>query len=138
MTRRFKIISVAVAIITLFISTYGGVLAANKLDGLSIGALRNYASLDAIDGNVGMVNILLIGVDEGGYRSDTIMLASIDGSVSYTHLSSLRPRFRIVSIIPGIDALAPERTDTSSGFSRSPNFLPVISSIFVMVSRISA
>ena len=30
--------------------------------------------------------------------------------------SSLRPRLRIVSIIPGIEALAPERTDTRSGF----------------------
>ena len=29
---------------------------------------------------------------------------------------SLRPRLRIVSIIPGIDALAPERTDTRRGF----------------------
>ena len=48
--------------------------------------------------------------------------------------SSLRPRLRIVSIIPGIDALAPERTDTSNGFSRSPNFLPLISSIFLTPS----
>ena len=30
----------------------------------------------------------------------------------------------MVSIIPGIEALAPERTETSSGFSLSPNFLP--------------
>lgn len=97
MTRRFKIISVAVAIITLFISTYGGVLAANKLDGLSIGALRNYASLDAIDGNVGMVNILLIGVDEGGYRSDTIMLASIDGYSNRVSILSI-PRDTMVKI----------------------------------------
>ena len=34
---------------------------------------------------------------------------------------SLSPRFKIVSIIPGIDALAPERTETSNGFSTSPN-----------------
>ena len=30
----------------------------------------------------------------------------------------------MVSIIPGIESRAPERTDTSSGFLRSPNFLP--------------
>jgi hypothetical protein len=30
-----------------------------------------------------------------------------------------------VSIIPGIDAGAPDRTETSSGFSPSPNTLPV-------------
>ena len=38
--------------------------------------------------------------------------------------------------MPGIDALAPERTDTSSGFSLSPNFFPVISSIFPIYSMI--
>jgi len=31
---------------------------------------------------------------------------------------------RIVSIIPGIETLAPERTDTSKGFFASPNFFP--------------
>ena len=33
-----------------------------------------------------------------------------------------------MSIIPGIDSLAPERTDTSSGSSLSPSFLPACSS----------
>ena len=31
--------------------------------------------------------------------------------------------------MPGIEARAPERTETSSGFATSPNVLPVISSI---------
>ena len=31
--------------------------------------------------------------------------------------------------MPGMEALAPERTETSSGFFGSPNFLPQISSI---------
>ena len=44
----------------------------------------------------------------------------------------------MVSIMPGIEARAPERTDTSRGFSRSPNFLPVIFSIFSIYSMISA
>ncbi len=39
-------------------------------------------------------------------------------------VSSLRPRFSTVSIMPGIDARAPERTETSSGFVGSPNFRP--------------
>ena len=30
----------------------------------------------------------------------------------------------MVSIMPGIDARAPERTDTSSGEATSPNFAP--------------
>ena len=38
--------------------------------------------------------------------------------------SSLSPRFRTVSSIPGIDSRAPERTDTSSGSSPSPKRLP--------------
>ena len=41
---------------------------------------------------------------------------------------SLRPRFRTVSSMPGIDSRAPERTDTSSGSSGSPRRLPVCSS----------
>ena len=39
--------------------------------------------------------------------------------------SSFRPRFRIVSIIPGIETAAPERTETSSGSPVSPKRLPV-------------
>ena len=48
--------------------------------------------------------------------------------------SSFKPRFKMVSIIPGMEALAPERTDTNNGFSRSPNFFPLISSIFLTPS----
>ena len=46
--------------------------------------------------------------------------------------SSFMPRLRIVSIMPGIEARAPERTDTRSGISRSPNFMPVRRSMFFM------
>ncbi len=41
-------------------------------------------------------------------------------------VTSLRPRLRTVSIMPGIEARAPERTDTSSGFSGSPKVLPAM------------
>ena len=41
-------------------------------------------------------------------------------------------RLRIVSIMPGIEARAPERTETSSGISLSPNFMPVSFSMLVM------
>ena len=44
----------------------------------------------------------------------------------------------MVSIMPGMEARAPERTETSSGFSLSPNFLPVISSILPTYSIIWA
>ena len=39
-------------------------------------------------------------------------------------VSSFSPIFRTVSIIPGMENLAPERQETSNGLSRSPNFLP--------------
>src|SRR5438094_427493 len=37
---------------------------------------------------------------------------------------SFIPRFRIVSIIPGMESRAPERTETSNGRSLSPNLFP--------------
>ena len=52
--------------------------------------------------------------------------------------SSLRPRLRIVSIIPGIETAAPERTETSSGSSGSPNRFPAFDSSEAMCSAISA
>ena len=42
--------------------------------------------------------------------------------------ASLSPRLRTVSIIPGIENGAPERTDTSSGSTSSPRRLPILAS----------
>ena len=44
---------------------------------------------------------------------------------SASTVSSLRPRLRTVSIMPGIEARAPERTETRSGASSSPKRRPV-------------
>src|SRR5881409_892798 len=52
----------------------------------------------------------------------------ICGPCEASTVVSLRPRFRTVSIIPGIESLAPERTETSSGCSESPNFRPPFTS----------
>src|SRR5450756_3225406 len=49
----------------------------------------------------------------------------------------LSPRLRIVSIMPGIETAAPERTDTSSGFCAEPNFLPSLPSSLARCSLIS-
>lgn len=97
MTNRYRICAVIIAIITMVISTYGGVLAAQKLDSLSLGDLAEYESLDTVDGNVGMVNVLIIGVDEGENRSDTIMLASLDGYSNRVNILSI-PRDTMVTI----------------------------------------
>ncbi len=98
MTRRFKVVAIIITIITLSVSTYCGSFGVTKtFSGLSLGTIRNYSSLDALDGNVGMVNVLLIGVDDGGYRSDTIMLASLDGySKPSEHI--INPRDTMVTI----------------------------------------
>ena len=52
--------------------------------------------------------------------------------------SSFKPRFRMVSIIPGIEARAPERTETSKGFSTSPNLDFISSSTPAMAFSTSA
>ncbi len=39
--------------------------------------------------------------------------------------------------MPGIEARAPERTDTRSGISRSPNFMPVRFSMFAIARSTS-
>ena len=51
--------------------------------------------------------------------------------------SSFRPRFRIVSIIPGIEARAPERTDSKSGFVLLPNSMPMFFSTCFMAASTS-
>ena len=42
-----------------------------------------------------------------------------------------RPTFRTVSIMPGMELRAPERQETSSGFSGSPKFIPMAASTFL-------
>jgi hypothetical protein len=51
---------------------------------------------------------------------------------------SLRPRFNTVSIIPGMENLAPERTDTKSGSSALPMALPMAFSRRVRAPATSA
>ena len=50
--------------------------------------------------------------------------AVLERRASPSTVSSLRPRLSTVSIMPGIEAREPERTDTSSGLSTSPNLAP--------------
>ena len=47
-------------------------------------------------------------------------------SASDCATSGVIPTLRTVSIMPGIENFAPERTETKSGFFGSPNFLPNI------------
>ena len=98
MTMKFKIAAIIIAVLTMSVSTFGGVLASQKLANISFTNNKtSYTSLDEVDGNVGMVNVLFLGVDDGGYRSDTIMLASLDGYSNRVSILSI-PRDTMVKI----------------------------------------
>ena len=58
--------------------------------------------------------------------------SSPDSLISAGSVFALRPMFNTVSIMPGIERRAPDRTDISSGFLASPYFLPIAFSTFAM------
>lgn len=98
MSKRFRVWAIVIAVITLSASTFCGVFAANKLSNITFtNNVTQYLSLDNVDEDVGMVNVLFLGVDDGGYRSDTIMLASLDGYSSRVSILSI-PRDTMVKI----------------------------------------
>ncbi len=53
-------------------------------------------------------------------------------------VSLVRPTFRTVSIMPGIERRAPDRTEISSGFFGSPNFFPITFSVFAIAFATSS
>lgn len=79
MNRVFKFVVIMFTVIAVVFSTMFGVIAAKKVTEISVGNVISMDSLEKDETVDGLVNILLIGVDEGGFRSDTIMLVSIDG-----------------------------------------------------------
>lgn len=98
MSKKFKITAVTVALCTAIVMTFCGVFAANRLSGISFtNSVMSYTALDDVDENIGMVNVLFLGVDDGGYRSDTIMLASLDGYSNRVSILSI-PRDTKVKI----------------------------------------
>ena len=50
-------------------------------------------------------------------------------------VSSFKPIFKTVSIMPGIENLAPERQETNNGFLGSPKTLPVAPSITFIAAK---
>lgn len=95
MSKIFKSTVIIFLIIFVIFSTMFGVLAAQKLSELSLGDEVYIYGLEKEDKQLGMMNILLIGVDEGGYRSDTIMLLSVDGYSNRVNILSI-PRDTMV------------------------------------------
>jgi len=78
-TKKGKIILSIVCTFCMLFATVSGVISAKWVTNLYLGEEILLDSLDKQSDGVGMVNILLLGVDEGGMRSDTIMLASLNG-----------------------------------------------------------
>lgn len=79
MSKRFQIAAAVVACLVLVLSTMLGVFAAKQLSALPLGTTVTMEELDKEDSAVGMINFLILGVDEDQSRSDTIMLFCYDG-----------------------------------------------------------
>ena len=77
-------------------ATIAGVFSAKWLANLYLGEEIFLDSLDKQSGDVGMINILLLGVDEGGMRSDTIMLASLNGRTGKVNVLSIPRDTRVL------------------------------------------
>ena len=95
MSKSFKVTTILLTCVLVIVSTMFGVLAAKRISQIPLGNNVTMASLDKADAEVGMINFLLIGVDEDGTRSDTIMLFCYDGYSNRVNILSF-PRDTIV------------------------------------------
>ena len=90
MTKRTKSIIAIVGAVCMMLSVFLGVLSAKAVSGFYFGEEINIASLDDVQtSKVGIVNFLLLGVDKGGLRSDTIMLVSLNGKTKEVNVLSI-------------------------------------------------
>lgn len=95
-TKQEKIILSVVCVLCIIIASVGGVIAAKLSTGFTFGEEVALDSLDTPDADDGTINMLLMGVDEGGLRSDTMMLACINKETEAINIISL-PRDTRVS-----------------------------------------
>lgn len=90
MSKKAKRITAVVGALCMILSVFLGVFAAKTVSGIYFGEEINLASLDnAETESIGVVNILLLGVDKGGLRSDTIMLVSLNGKTKKVNVLSI-------------------------------------------------
>lgn len=89
MTKQLKIILLSLTLFFVGVATVLGVFAAKTVSSLPLGKQVTMESLDPEEDKVGMINFLIIGVDEDGTRSDTIMLVSYDGYSNRVNILSL-------------------------------------------------
>ncbi len=94
-SKKGKRILVIICTLCIVFASFGGVLSANMLSNLYFGERVELESLDE-QADTGIVNILLLGVDEGGMRSDTIMLASLNGRTGRLSVLSIPRDTRVL------------------------------------------
>lgn len=89
MSKSFKVLTLIFTGVMTVIFTMLGVAAAKKISELPLGEEVTMAALDAEDEQVGLINFLVIGIDDDGTRSDTIMLFSYDGYSNRVNILSM-------------------------------------------------
>ncbi len=88
--KRGKIILAIISSLCIILSTVCGVITAKLVSSIHFGESILLSSLDAVNfSRDGVVNILLLGVDEGGMRSDTMMVASLSGKTGKLSILSI-------------------------------------------------
>ncbi len=95
-SKKGKVILAFVCVFCIISATVSGVVTAKMVAGLYFGEEIALESLDEQDSTVGLVNILLLGVDEGGMRSDTIMLVSLNGRTGKVNILSVPRDTRVL------------------------------------------
>ncbi len=95
MNRTFRLLVSVFTMVFIISSVVFGVFAAQKLSELSLGDEVYIQGLEEESKEYGIINMLLVGVDDGGFRSDTIMLVSVDSYSDRINLLSI-PRDTMV------------------------------------------
>lgn len=95
MNKRYQTTVAIVTCVLVVLSTMLGVFAAKQISALPLGSTVTMESLDREDSSVGMINFLILGVDEDQSRSDTIMLFCYDGYSNRVNILSF-PRDTMV------------------------------------------
>ncbi len=89
MTKNAKIIISSVLVVVMVAFTMLGVLAAKQISSLPLGEQVTIGALEQENQQIGLINLLIIGIDADGSRSDTIMLFSYDGYSNRVNILSM-------------------------------------------------
>lgn len=122
-----KLILSITCVVCMVTAVFLGVGLAKQVSILSFGEGVNIASLDKPE-PVGMVNILVMGTDDGGLRSDTMMLVSMNGHTNQVNILSI-PRDTRVQIGKNYQkinaAIGIGAQEVKKGKQKEPEELPI-------------